>query len=133
MPTDPRNPYVYAQTVDDVLRLADDLQQLAQATEGKQPCSLKVIWNDPYYWPLPWYLRRWERVGYWTRIPEQLDDGVVISAPQLDAVLTERLKDTHLMTGYYGVRPGVMAQLWVRMDVWQDHLRRLGRLPAESP
>ena len=50
-----------------------------------------------------------------------------------DAALTERLDETHLMTGFYGLRPGVLAQLWVRMDVWEAHLRRLGRLPPETP
>ena len=133
MPSDPRNPYVYAQTADDALRLADDVRQLAEATEGKQPFTLKVIWNDPYYWPLPWYLRRWEGFGPWRQIPDQLDDGVVIATPHFDAALTERLDETHLMTGYYGLRPGVLAQLWVRMDVWEAHLRRLGRLPPETP
>ena len=29
LPSDPRNPYVYAQTVDDILRLDEDLRQLA--------------------------------------------------------------------------------------------------------
>ena len=33
-----------------------------------------------------------------------------------------------LMTGYFGVRPNVLAQLWVRMDLWEAHLRRLRRL-----
>ena len=55
-------------------------------------------------------------------------EAIVIASPQFDGALTERLDATHLMTGYYGLRPNVLAQLWVRMDVWEAHLRRHGRL-----
>jgi len=38
------------------------------------------------------------------------------------------MRGTHLMTGYYGIRTSVPAQFWVRNDLWEAHLRRLGRL-----
>ena len=37
------------------------------------------------------------------------------------------------MTGYYGLRPAVMAELWVDLRLWRAHLQRLGRLPADAP
>ena len=89
---------------------------------------MKVIWHDGYYWPLPWYLRAFERVGYWDRMPRDPAAPLVIASPLHDGALTARLEDTHLMTGYYAVRPNVLAQLWVSMDLWEAHLRRLGRL-----
>jgi hypothetical protein len=61
-------------------------------------------------------------------IPDRPGAPIVISSPQLDAALTAKLDETHLMTGYYAVRPNVLAQLWVRMDLWEAHLRCLGRL-----
>jgi len=67
-------------------------------------------------------------VEYWRRLPDAADAAVVISSPEFDAPLTARLDGTHLMTGYYGVRPNVLVQLWVRLDLWEAHLRRLGRL-----
>ena len=125
---DPRNPYVYAQTLPDAARLAGDLEQLAEASPDGRRVLIHVVWGDAYYWPLPWYLRGFERVGYWTGVPDDPGAPIVISSPQFDAALTERLDSTHLMTGYYGVRPNVLAQVWVRMDLWEAHLRRLGRL-----
>jgi predicted membrane-bound mannosyltransferase len=125
---DPTNPYVYAQTSSDIERLAQDAQQLARAAGEGDAVPVKVIWNDPFYWPLPWYLRRFTRVGYWSSMPDDPAAPIVIASAQLDRELTERLEATHLMTGYYDVRPGVLAQLWVRMDLWEAHLRRLGRL-----
>jgi len=61
-------------------------------------------------------------------MPDDPAAPLVICSPGFDRALTERLDATHLMTGYYGVRPNVLAMLWVRMDVWEAHLRRLGRL-----
>ncbi|MCL4204531.1 MAG: TIGR03663 family protein [Pirellulaceae bacterium] len=128
MPADPRNPYVYAHTAPDIERLAADLDQLiAAASDGRQT-PVKVIFHGPYYWPLPWYLRGLERAEYWTHLPDEAQSPIVVSSPQFDRELTERLDDTHLMTGYYSIRPSVLVQLWVRMDVWEAHLRRLGRI-----
>jgi len=125
---DPRNPYVYAHTLPDVARLAGDVEQLAEASPDGRGVRIDVVWQDTYYWPLPWYLRGFERVGYWTGVPDAPGAPIVISSPRFDAALTERIDSTHLMTGYYGVRPNVLAQVWVRMDLWEAHLRRLGRL-----
>ena len=128
MPADPGNPYVYVHTLPDVVRLSGDLEELAKATPDGDEMVIKVIWQDAYYWPLPWYLRDFEHVELWTGMPADPAAPVVISSPRFDAPLTERLDATHLMTGYYGVRPNVLVQLWVRMDVWEAHLGRLGRL-----
>lgn len=125
---DPRNPYVYAHTLPDVQRLADDIEQWAEASPDGQDVLIKVIWHDGYYWPLPWYLRQHERVGYRSQLPEDPTAPIVVSSSELDEALTEHLDDTHLMTGFYGVRPNVLAQTWVRMDIWEAHLRRHGRL-----
>ena len=125
---EPTNPYAYAPTMPDVVRLSNDVDQLvAVIPQGESP-PVEVVWHDRYYWPLPWYLRRIEHVGYADRMPPDPSAPLVIATPQFDAALTDRLDETHLMTGYYAVRPNVLAQLWVRMDVWESHLRRLGRL-----
>jgi len=125
---DPRNPHVYAHTLPDMGRLADDVEQLAISAPSGHETVIKVIWHDGYYWPLPWYLRGFEHVGYWSQMPKDANAPIVVSSPQWDEQLTGELDATHLMTGYYGVRPNVLALLWVRMDVWEAHLRRLGRL-----
>jgi len=122
------NPYLYRYTLADVERLEQDVRRLTQAWPAGSQTLIHVIWSDNYYWPIPWYLRRFPRAGYWTTIPPDPDAPLVVASPRHDAALTERLGATHLMTGYYGLRPGVLAQLWVRMDLWEAHLRRLGRL-----
>ena len=94
---------------------------------------LSVIWDGPYYWPLPWYLRQFDRVYYYDQMTEQAAAPIVIASPKFDRELTAQLQDTHLMTGYYGLRPAVMAELWVDLKLWRAHLQRLGRLPTDPP
>jgi len=127
-PADPSNPYVYAHTSAKIKSLINDVEALAEASPAGRHVPIKVIWNDAYYWPLPWYLRRFDRIELWTRVPTDPAAPLVIAATQHDAPLTAQLDATHLMTGYYEIRPQLLAQLWVRMDLWESHLRRLGRL-----
>jgi predicted membrane-bound mannosyltransferase len=125
---DPKNPYVYAHTSADIKRLAADVEQLGMACPEGKEMPIQVIWHDEYYWPLPWYLRSFNNVGYWRQIPEPPAAPVVIASPTFDAALSEKLDASHLMTGFYEVRHQVLGQIWVRMDVWEAHLRRLGRI-----
>ena len=101
------NPYAYAHTTEDLLRLPDTLAAW-QAQHGRDPV-LAVIADDP--WPLPWYLRRLPRVGYWRpgQDPGPADLYLTDLAPG-DAVnprLADRIPD------YYGVRPGALLVLWI--------------------
>jgi len=129
LPADVGNPYVFAQTSPDALRLADDVSQLATASALGWRTPVKVIWNDAYYWPLPWYLRRFEHVELWRSFPDNSAAPVMIAAPQFQTQLDERMGTDYVMTDYYEIRPQVLAQLWVRFDLWKTHLRRLGRIP----
>ncbi|HEY3285275.1 MAG TPA: flippase activity-associated protein Agl23 [Armatimonadota bacterium] len=123
---DARNPYVYAQTVPEINALQKRVEELAAASPEGDNLLIKVYSVDGYYWPLPWTLRRFHNVGYWTALPADAAAPVVIASPEFDEELTKRLDATHLMTGFYGIRPGVLLQLWVRMDVWEAYLKKRG-------
>ena len=152
---DPRNPYCCAPTLPSVGKLEQRLEALLLAWPDR-PIAAAVVWHDGYYWPLPWYLRRFAPVGYWTSLPpleSSDDDGdgangvpradtaavappapdwssmpVIIASARFDAPLTARLSETHLMIDFYALRPDAMLMLWVREDLWTAHLKRLGRL-----
>ena len=122
---DPNNPYVYAQTVPDILSLFQKLNDLAEASPQRGKTVVKVISTDGYYWPLPWYLRRYDSdsVGYYTGIPADPAAPIVIAASELDEELTKRLGGDYLMTGFTGLRPGVTYETFVRMDLWIVYLQ----------
>ncbi len=128
-----RNPYAYAQTSPDVQNLANRVEDLAKAHPNGSKMVVQIISDDGYYWPLPWYLRRLENIGYWTeasaadpRIP------VVIVSSSMDEPVTKKLDATHLMTGYFGLRPGAIYECFVRMDLWEQYLKTRPK-PKEEP
>ncbi len=130
--TDPRNPFVYAQTVPDAEEFRRRAESLAQVHPDGYRMVVKVFWKDEYYWPIPWYLRRFRNVGYWQGVPQDADAPLIFASPEFDEELTKRLDATHLMNGYIGLRPHVVAQVWVRLDLWTRFVESQPR-PPEPP
>ena len=130
-PTDGRNPYVYAQPSPDVANLAQRVADLAHASPQGDALTIQVVSADEYYWPLPWYLRRFPHVGYWTTLPADARAPIVLASPEFDEALTRRLEATHLMTGYFGLRPSATFEMFVSLDLWQRYLKE--RKPPLSP
>jgi predicted membrane-bound mannosyltransferase len=125
---DPRNPYVYAQTSNDVIRLVDQVEDLASVDARGHKLIVKIIAPDDDYWPLPWYLRRFKKAGWWDHLPEDPFAPIILVSTKLHAALDD--KKTHLMVGYYQLRPEVFFELYVEMDLWKEWLAR-GSKPSE--
>ena len=72
--------------------------------------------------PLPWYLRRFERVGYWEQPPEDADAPVVISSTELEPPLDAWLRGDYRVS-HYGLRPDVVLLVYVEEELWQRFAR----------
>ena len=132
--TDDTNPYVYAQPVPDAVNLGLKVEELARSHPQHEQMVVKVFSVDEYYWPVPWYLRRFPNVGYWTgQVPADADAPVVLASPQFDEELTKKLDATHLMNGYFGLRPGTFFEVWVRLDLWKTHLEDKKKARGNKP
>jgi len=119
---DRRNPYVYAQTSPDLLKLVRQVEALAQVHPQSSQMVVKVMAPESDYWPLPWYLRNLKQVGWWGELPADPYAPVMIVSSQLQAALDE--KKTHVMVGYFQLRPQVFLELYVDLDLWRDYLAR---------
>ncbi|MEI6655691.1 MAG: flippase activity-associated protein Agl23 [Verrucomicrobiota bacterium] len=116
---DPRNPYVYAHSVPDVVRLARRINELA-ALHADGP-AMRVHCITPDYWPLPYYLRKLRRVGYWNGPPANPDAPVIVANAGLQDHLEPLLQDRY-HTEFYGLRPGVLLVLNIQQDLWERYL-----------
>ncbi len=115
---DQRNPYVYAHPVTDVENLAAFVEKLAAVHPLGRQMTIKVIADNP--WPLPWYLREFERVGYWEQAPDNPDAPVVIVSAELEPAVGTRLHARyHDQVMHYGLRPGEVLSVYVQQDLWQ--------------
>ncbi len=65
-PADPRNPYAYVHTSPDVVRLAGRVKALSALHPDLESMLVAVVAGPSEQWPLPWYFRRMNRVGYWS-------------------------------------------------------------------
>jgi predicted membrane-bound mannosyltransferase len=118
----PRNPYVYAHTLESALRLVERVEGLAEVDPRGGGLMIKVMAKGGDYWPLPWYLRRFERIGWWGSVAEDPVAPVVIASPAFAPELDPILAETHQMAGYYGLRPAVFLQLYVERELWERYL-----------
>jgi uncharacterized protein (TIGR03663 family) len=108
-PADERNPYAYAQTVDDILRLQKRVQQVASSNPSGKNLRIAVVAADA--WPLPWYLRGFPNVGFWQ--PDQNPGKADIYITSADAAdkLGPLVKDWR--SDFFGVRPDVLLVMWL--------------------
>jgi len=118
-PADPANPYVYAQTSPDFLRLVRAVERAAAAVPERTDLLVKVIAPPDETWPLPWYLRTFGRVGYWTSPRDALaftgagEAAVVIASAAFAEEVGAALGDGYDQA-FYGLRPEVVLSLFTR-------------------
>src|SRR5437762_3248684 len=107
--------YVYAHTRRETLKLVDEINQLAQRTHQGFETGITIV--SPDYWPLPWYLRDYKRVGYYARVSPSNEPIIIASEAQraeVQATFGDRYRQ---INGKFPLRPGVELLLFVRRDV----------------
>ncbi len=129
--SDPRNPYVYAQTVPDAVRMATRIRELAAVHPDGARMQVSVIAPPHEQWPLPWYLRTMPHVGYWTAAGDALAlqaPVIVASTDQTDSL--DRTLGDRYVSEFFGLRPEVLLTLYIERGLWE---RYLARVAPESP
>jgi hypothetical protein len=87
---------------------------------------IKVITEPDEAWPLPWYLRRFGRVGYWQEVDEAgalADVPLIVSSLHKTSQLQTYLEDNHIHE-YYELRPGILLALYVEQNLWNSFLQK---------
>ena len=117
---DERNPYVYGHTSTDLLHLVQRIEDITKTAPEGQNTLMKVITLDA--WPLPWYLRKFTRVGYWPGPIDNPDAPIVIMSAELQSEVEPHFRDTY-QTECYGLRPGVLLVMFIRQDLWDAFIK----------
>ena len=119
---DRRNPYVYAHAGRDVVRLATRIEGIS----GNHPDGFKMfirfVTTDP--WPMPWYLRAFEQVGYWSEVPDEIDAPIIVFSPEHQEVIDQRKKNDYQQE-IYGLRPTVHLMVYIRKDLWNEFIKSI--------
>lgn len=108
--------YPYAHTVREMLPLVEEINRLAaRRGTGRQTT---INFASPDYWPLPWYLRDYRRVGYGGKIAAN-GEALIIGSEMQVLELETLLGDGYRRVGDYPLRPGVTLLLYERLDLQQ--------------
>jgi uncharacterized protein (TIGR03663 family) len=111
---DDRYPYVYAHTFREFLLMVNKIDLLAKRAGTGTQTGITITARE--YWPLPWYLRDYERAGFFGRMTTT-DEPIVVGSldqqPELDSMLGDRYK----IVDSYPLRPGVTLVLYARRDL----------------
>lgn len=115
--SDDRNPYAYVPTRRDVETMEEWLLKLRSGQPADTFDTVAVIGSD--YWPLPWYLREFDKTGYWKEPPPDLKSiPLVLAMPESAEAVSRSLEDTHISLPR-GLRAGVPVQLFLENEAWQ--------------
>ncbi len=113
--------YVYAHTRRETLKLVDEINMIAQRSHQGAAAGVTIV--SPDYWPLPWYLRDYNRIGYYGRITPSNEPMIVAStnqAAEVQATYGDRyvqVKSGFNPEGSFPLRPGVDLLLYARREL----------------
>lgn len=133
--SDPVNPHVYAHPTTDVYSMLHKIEQAATATGDRKNAYIQFVCTDDDYWPFPWYLRGYQRTGWYREVDRSAQPApIIIASPELENDLLEFLYETpppgerHLYVPLFDsdlfLRPGKELRGYVRKDLWDIMNRR---------
>ena len=106
--------YIYAHTNRDFLGLVNEIESIAAANPAKKDIGITVL--SPEHWPLPWYLREYNHVGYWGHVVPTSEPIVIALKPQVPEV-QKQLGSQYRIFSTHDLRPGNTLVMFVRNDV----------------
>ncbi len=132
---DSRNPWVYSHTGMDVFPMVDTIRKYASVHPAGKAMHIQVICPGSDYWPLPWYLRDFTQVGYWSEVNNEAAAAeLILAMPSVEEELMIRLFERPppgqrhmympLFDRYMELRPQVEIRGYVRKDLWDRYQAR---------
>jgi uncharacterized protein (TIGR03663 family) len=132
---DTRNPYVYAHTVNDVFAITQRIEDVARTLPDGHDMNIQVICPGDDYWPLPWYLRSFPRVHWYSGLDnDEPAAPVILASPGVEPALMRKLYElpppgqrnlyVPLFDSYMELRPRVELRGYVRKDLWDNYQQR---------
>ena len=128
---EPGNPYVYAHTTRDIFYVEQRVRAAARAHPDGNDMYVQVICPGHDAWPLPWYLRDMNGIGYWSEVDMNAPvSDVFICQAEVVAQLVERLYERRppgqrelylpLFERTVQLRPGVELRAYIRKGLYDQ-------------
>ncbi|MCU0770829.1 MAG: TIGR03663 family protein [Verrucomicrobia bacterium] len=119
-----QNPWAYGDTAPDIRNLTALIQQLTTADPAGLNLNIQVVCEQDDYWPLPYELRRFTRVGWWSELPPAPRAPVLVVSPRWAPHLDT--DSAYVNAGAFQLRRGVFRACYVERGLWADFLGSRG-------
>ena len=108
--------YVYAHTTRGMLDLVKEIDRIGNERNGGLT-GITIV--SPDYWPLPWYLRNYSRVGYYGQLAPSIEPMIIANQaqqPEVEANFRDLYQQVRSKEsdGSFELRPGVRLLLYER-------------------
>jgi len=114
--TDTRNPYAYTPTSRNIESAREWLAQMSEVIPIRSLEPIGVVGSE--YWPLPWYLRDYQAIGYWRDADPAIKQcPVVFAMMETEDEVGVLLKDSHIALTRT-LRRNVPVMMYLRKDHW---------------
>jgi uncharacterized protein (TIGR03663 family) len=125
----PSNPYVYGHTSTDIFQIVNRIREVSVFHSDGKDMNIHVICSENDYWPLPWYMRDFNYVGWWNKVDFEspLAPLIVVSPDLIEPLVRkmytlpepgEKYLYVPLFEGGAELRPGIKINAYVRKDFW---------------
>ncbi|MDA1065304.1 MAG: TIGR03663 family protein [Verrucomicrobia bacterium] len=114
--SDSRNPFVYSHTSADLIKLVDRIEILSKLHLDGNMIRIDVAGTE--YWPLPWYLRDYPRIGYWSELPSNSAAPIKILSFSGEEEVPEFDEDKFI-SELRGLREGVFLLMFIEKGLWE--------------
>jgi uncharacterized protein (TIGR03663 family) len=129
---DHRNPYVYAHPTEDVVTIAQRVEEIALAHPVGYRMHIQVICPEHDHWPLPWYLRRFDKdtIDWSDKVDEDMPVApVIIASPAVEPAIVRKLNGQSqpyvpLFNLYKELRPQIELRGYVAKEFWDKYQQR---------
>ena len=124
----PSNPWTYAQPDRDIFRIGTAMHDIASAHPDGLNMHIQIHYPGSEYWPLPWMLRDFTRIGWYDHVDMNGPAApVILIPPVLESDLVEKLYllpppgKRHLYVPVFEnmptLRPGAPVQIYIRQSI----------------
>jgi uncharacterized protein (TIGR03663 family) len=140
----PSNPYVYAHPTTDVFDVTQRIEEVAQVHPDGRSMYIEVIYPGGDYWPLPWYLRSFPNVGWWSEVDENVPPApLIIASPGVEPALIRKLYElpppgkknlyVPLFDSHTELRPQVELKGFITKDLWDSYQQHRTQSIQQTP
>lgn len=122
---DVSNPYVYAHTSTSLVKMINRIYELSDIlkSENEEPIVLVVDPNHDY-WPIPWYLRKIPKKGFYSSVPKGVEQvKILVVSPKIQEEVNNKLPMENYMVFTYSIRPSELRYLYVEKKLWEEFMK----------